>query len=77
MNQDPDQPRAPPFSRAARIVIAACGLAIALVVISGATLASRHALPPERSTDGPDFDSVPASATCASGRVAPAPPSAR
>ncbi|MDY0961457.1 hypothetical protein [Massilia sp. CFBP9026] len=58
-------------SPAARIFIGVSGLAIAAAVISGATLASRHALPPERSTDGPDFDPMLASAICASGRAAP------
>ncbi|MDY0975471.1 hypothetical protein SOM61_10875 [Massilia sp. CFBP9012] len=55
----------------ARILIGVSGLAIAAAVISGATLVSRHALPPERSTDGPDFDPILASAICTSGRAAP------
>jgi len=72
MNQDPGQLQAPAVPPAARILIGACRLAIAVAVVSGATLAARPAHPPERRTDGPDFDPVLASAICASERAAPA-----
>jgi len=77
MNQDPDhiQPPSASIPPVARALIGAGGLAIAAAVIGGATLAARHTLPPERSTDGPDFDPMLASEICASERVAP-PPSA-
>ena len=73
MDQDPIQTPAPAISPVARILIGVAGLAIATAVISGATLAARHALPPERSTDGPDFDPALADEICASERAAQPP----
>lgn len=57
-----------------RFLIGVSGLAIAVAVISGATLATRHALPPGHGTDGPDgpdFDPTSANPICASARGAP------
>jgi hypothetical protein len=67
-------------SAVARILIGVSGLAIAVAVISGATLATRRALPPGHGTDspdGPDFDPMPANPICASARAAPSPRSTR
>jgi hypothetical protein len=62
------------LSPTARILIGAGGLAVALAVAWGATLAARHAPPSGQGVNGADSDPMAASAICsANSGVAPPP----
>ena len=71
MNHDATRAPRPATSPAARILLGAGGLAIAVAVIGGATLASRHAPPPDAAN--PDFDPLLGDTICAADRAGPPP----